>query len=68
MKKALIIAVLILGVAYVGQAQKAVRVEQARLKQQFIERRITKAQFDEESAKITFGSVLMDPKLVLSVD
>lgn len=68
MKKVAIVVLIILGLGYVGQAQKAVRVNQLRLKWKLKDGKITQQQYEEQVEKISFGAMLLNPKAVLSVD
>ena len=67
-KDILIFIIIILTIVYLGQTQKAVRVEEARLEFALEKGKITQEQFKTELKNDTFIRMFFNPRYVLSVD
>jgi vancomycin permeability regulator SanA len=58
----------LLAFVYTGRVQKAVAVNRVRLKARLVTGEITRRQYDEAMASVSFGSMFLDPRAVLAVD
>jgi hypothetical protein len=66
--RVIVTLIVLVALAYIGQAQKAVKVQQTRLKWALKDGKITEEQYKKEVQDISFGKMLLNPRYVFATD
>ncbi len=64
----IIIFAIIIGLAYLGQAQKAVAIKQARLTMQLNDGKITQEEYNQAIKDVSLIKMLMNPRYLIEID